>query len=395
MDLEEQQSKENALLDLLDREPEELAAALEGVKPGELSHAWWECSAHFNVYGSLLAAAAEKNRTAHLTLLLDQGWDIEGGVDSREVFSLDWGTSPATPLSAAILGGSVEAARLLLERGAKSWDCCTVCRTALLMLDEGDGRYVPCIRTVLGLGEDADVRGELLRRVPPHWIVAQCTPEELRACLRSRRHDVSELVQTIRLICSPRSGSHPYRKLLILSEDAPEGFRERGELDMLLFEALMIADCMIPKRWEELGLAMIARWRELSGPVRDISIAMHFLRNSKPEDARQILGMLGDGADALIADGGRFGGPYDSESRNDGMILSALTKIYVSEERREIFLDYLAVHPDQLLRILRAHMLDGELELAAGVRAVVQTKSPGKRIELLTELNQIRREGTE
>ena len=386
---EEQQEKANALCDLLAYEPEKLAAALEGVEPEKLPWVWHEGNGYFDVLGSVLAVAAAKNRTAHMTLLLDRGWDVEGGVGPEWMTSRNLGTSPASPLSAAILGGSVEAARLLLERGAKSWDCAAVCRTALLLLDWEDGRYVPCIRTALGLGEDADVRGELLRRVPPHWILENCTPEDLRVCLRSRRHDAADLVRTIQMTGSRSAGNAPFHKLLVLSEEAPEGFRELRERDQLLSAALTVANCMIPAEWNELDLAMLAQWRELSGSVRDISAALHFLQTGRPEDARTTLTLLKKGADELIADANAFLFYGEDGNRNNGMILRALTRMYVPEDCRENFLDRVASHPDLLLRILRAHLLDRELEHAAVARAVSNTKNIKTRTKLLAELSEL------
>ncbi len=396
---EEQQAKANALCELLDREPEELAAALEGVEPEKLPWVWHKGNGYFDVLGSMLAIAAAKNRTVHMTLLLDRGWDVEGGVGSEWMTSHNLGTSPASPLSAAILGGSVEAARLLLERGAKSWGCAAVCRTALLLADWEDGRYVPCIRTALGLGEDADVRGELLRRVPPHWILENCTPEDLRVCLRSRRHDVADLVRTIQMTSSHSAGNAPFHKLLVLSEEAPEGFQELRERDQLLSAALTVANCMIPAEWNELDLAMLAQWRELSGSVRDISPALHFLQwHDDPKDARRTLGMLREGADELIADANAFLFYGEDGSRNNGLILRALTRMYVPEDCREKFLDRVASLPDLLLRILRAHLLDRELTAEAAARAGVWTvenvKSLKRRTRLLAELSELRREGT-
>ena len=389
MHSEAQEAKANALCALLDREPEALAAALEGVEPEELPYVHWKGDSYFSVWGTVLAVAAAKNKTAHMALLLDRGWDLEGGVHPEQCASWDLGTNPASPLSAAIVGGSTEAARLLRERGARSWDCGTVCRTALLLLDMEDGRYVPCIRAALGLEEDADIRRELLRRVPPHWIIAICTPEELRVCLRSGRHDAAELVRTIQTVDSYRSVSHAYQKLLILSEEAPEGFREQRELKLLLTGALTIAYCISPPVWEETGLALLARWRELSGPERDVSAALPFLWREQPKEARRTLGMLGEGASALRADGAWFAAFREEGSRNGAVILDALTEMYVSEEGREEFLEHFACHQNQLLQILRAKLLDRELALAAAERAITRTKNPALRAKLLVELHTI------
>ena len=392
MSAEEEKAAE--LLGLLDREPEVLAAALEGVEPGELPDVEWRGGDLLWVWGTLLTVAAARNLTGHMAVLLDRGWDAEGGIGPGETWQMDL-FNPATPLSAAILGCSLEAIQLLLEHGAASWGSKTVCRTALILLHMKDGQYIPCIRAALGLGEEADVQREIVSRVPPHWLVGDCTPEELRNCLRSREHPVPELAEAVRQIVSYRSVNYPFDKLLILSEEAPEAFREPEELDTLLSVAFRMANCMSPPLWEERNLAMLERWRAISGPVRDISRALHFLQNGRPEDACFSLELLGKDAEALVAEGSHLLPflPHYSPDANDGLILSALTAVYLSKTGLENLKEHFTSQPELLLRAIRLRLLDRELLLAAGAGAVVQAKKPRLRARLLTELEKLRREG--
>lgn len=359
MNMEERRAIGEYLVRALERPAAEFDALLDDLPAGAYPGSW-TCELRSSVTGTVLLVAAAQNRTEHVELLLRRGWDVDDaddaaaearlcfgyraqsltvaegfGADHYGALSLSFDRDrlgfrdesrsaahypfhryllSATPLAAAILCGAEDAVRLLRRRGAKLTESSAVCAVSVLMLTIGGEAQRRCVRLAFGLGEDEAPEAILTRFPLPLCTFADiCTAEQLRLRLSGAPCEAEDLRRTVQLLMAgtDRCGEKeeapvalsPEAKMAAICEAYPDAFRPypaRCDLLLLAMRGKYVPDPpYMLERWLHPEPTLLAAWRRVSGPVRDITCALGFLISMSEEELLPVL-------DALAADGGEL-----------------------------------------------------------------------------------------
>lgn len=337
-----------ALRMALDCPAELFRRVLDQCPPGEYSELYaWREEGHettIRARGSFLLLAAAKNRPRQVRVLLERGYDCNGagiGLDWRLQASrtingdavpayaqycaacgnrLDvdhgkdtWSVPCATPLTAALLCGSLDAARVLLDwPGVWRAESSVVCRAAVLVLEKAAAG-------LFSLEQQAAQR-EILQRIfcpdraelpereaffrtfhlHPASFVDICTAHTLRCQLEGGRCTEEEARQMLELLgkedkAQPLDSARA-EKLLLLKQFFPKVCRQPWTAGVFLREALRrIVEGRPHQR-------MLRAWMELCGEERDLTWAGERLWEMDRKTLRQFLEEAGHGG-ALVMDG--------------------------------------------------------------------------------------------
>ena len=323
--------------------PARFEALLDACQPGEYP-AHWTSGDEISLYATVLAVAAAQNRTEHMRILLNHGWNADsagfaaedalgcwGYLESHLTIAEEFGSAPfsmvswrcdtgifadpeqngqskkahrllerVTPLAAAILCGSADAARLLRESGARTVESSAVCAAAVLALRSGSERHRQCVCLAFGMPENTTAEDVLRTQAMPISAYADlCTAEQLCQRLGGAPCTAEDIRTAVQIITDTQlyvTVLEPEDKLLALSEYYPELFREGEMLDALLHMALRGKHINKPpfflERWKEPEPRLLARWRELAGPERNVTAALSFL-------SEELLTRLSEGGGTL------------------------------------------------------------------------------------------------
>ena len=321
---------------------------LERCPPGEYTELYaWRGERHettIRARGSFLLLAAAKNRPQHVRVLLERGYDCNGagiGLDWRlqaartingdavppydrycaacgNRLDVDrgqdtWSVSCATPLTAALLCGSLDAAQVLLDwPGVWRAESSVVCRAAVLVLEKAD--------MWLFSPEQQAAQQEILRRIfcpdraelpereaffrtyclQPASFVDICTAPTLRCQLEGGRCTEEDARQMLEIL-SREGKTQPHdpdrgEKLLLLKRYFPQTCRQPWAAGAFLREALQrIVEGRPYQR-------MLKTWMVLCGGERDLTWAGERLWEMDRKALRQFLEEAGHGG-ALVMDG--------------------------------------------------------------------------------------------
>ena len=337
-----------ALRMALDCPAELFRRVLDQCSPGEYSELYaWRGEGHettIRARGSFLLLAAAKNGPQHVRVLLERGYDCNGagiGLDWRlqaartingdavppyarycaacgNRLDVDWGKDTwsvpcATPLTAALLCGSLDAAQVLLDwPGVWRAESSVVCRAAVLVLEKAD--------MWLFSPEQQAAQQEILRRIfcpdraelpereaffrtyclQPASFVDICTAPTLRCQLEGGRCTEEDARQMLEIL-SREGKTQPHdpdrgEKLLLLKRYFPQTCRQPWAAGAFLREALQrIVEGRPYQR-------MLKTWMELCGGERDLTWAGERLWEMDRKTLRQFLEEAGHGGE-LVMDG--------------------------------------------------------------------------------------------
>lgn len=285
--------------------------------------------------GTILLEAAALNRCAHMQILLERGWDCnsaslsaqspccKNGIDLGAYVS-NWNnicffSSPSghvpqgapfilhdgptyyegtpiigcTPLSAAILCGSLEAVQLLAAQpGIWREESPSVCRAVLLA---GEGAPQDCVRALFPAAYAAIPQGGTITKtllLHPEAVADLCTPQQLQDQLDLGSYTPEQLRQLLKGLDVPEhflggTVAHQGKKLLLVAAYAPELCREPWATGLFLRAVLTAADQNKPYR------RLLHCWERLCGPVGDLSWAWNCMSIIPLSKLRQLLTQLG------------------------------------------------------------------------------------------------------
>ena len=322
-------------------------ALLDHCAPGEYaSITSWKLptgEGFVEVKGSILTLAAAMDKTAHMNVLLERGWDVNASslasvqalrehapsffgsnvpahtaesrmicaeaelheVHGTSLMHEKWRIEHLTPLAAAIACGSVRAVWILMMApGVVTLKSSAVCRAAVLSLRAGLYNR-RCVCTALGmknLSHDPERFARTLLEqyaLIPSAIADLCSVQEFAQRLKGVPCTARELCEAAEALAHGKT-AHNAEKLLKLTEICPATGVEQRVLDAVLFRAFSPSDATDTQK------KLLERWKLLSGEVRDISgldpesIAMRLAFGTYKELKEQ-LAQLGEGG-SLRAD---------------------------------------------------------------------------------------------
>ena len=325
-------------------------ALLDHCAPGEYaSETSWKLptgEGFVKVKGSILTLAAAMDKTAHMNVLLERGWDVNASspasvqalckhvpsffdrfdrnvpahtaescmicaeaelhkVHGTSLMYEKWRIEYLTPLAAAIACGSVRAVwMLMMAPGVVTLKSSAVCRAAFLSLRAGLYNR-RCVCTALGmknLSHDPERFARTLLEqyaLIPAAIADLCSVQEFAQRLKGVPCTAQELCEAAEALTHGKTEPDA-KKLLKLTEICPAAGAEQRVLDAVLICALYLSDDADTQK------KLLERWKLLSGEVRDISgpdsdsIAMHLAFGSY-KGLKELLTQLEDGG-SLCAD---------------------------------------------------------------------------------------------
>lgn len=355
----------------LDCSPELFRQVLEHCAPGEHTYGWTigkdgdgrDRTSYIFGRGSLLLLAAMANRPAHVRVLLEHGYDCNGaGLElasnrnfmsgslpaygtyggacgsELQVYGPAWevDVSCATPLSAALLCGSLDAAEeLLCWPGVWKGESSAVCRAAVMVLEGLTEKALPqerrnaqpevlrqvfCPERESLPDQEAFLRASFLQ---PVSFLDFCSVKTLRCQLEGglcKEEDARYMLELLERQDSYYN-STPTRalagKLLLLKRFFPRGCREPWATGVFLREALR--RCIAGERYKSL----LTAWKQLCGRERDLTWIRDLPFDLDSRDLRRFLESAEEGGvlvmDADAVDSWRF--------KNTGLLLELVKRL--------------------------------------------------------------------